>query len=452
MKKIALALILAMIISSALLLTSCMDKIVEVAKTELEFRLNDEGDGYIVTGYNDFKNPKEIVIPSEHEGLPVVAIGYNAFIFRDSLEKVVIPGSVKFIVDGAFKYCSALNTVVLGNGVETIYSGVFDNCHSLEHINIPASVNEISHTAFLGCTKLIIDVDEKNEKYKIVDGNLYQVGDSYRAEDNSSITSEGWVLMRYSPLNKSSSFSIPKEVEKIDEYAFFDYNSIKHIGFEEGTNIQTLNKAFSYIETLESIVIPDSVTTISNYAFSNCTLLKTVTFGENSQLSFIDYCAFEGCRSLTDINIPDSVIEIQSSVFKDCVSLEYIDLPDALEVILHDTFMGCTSLKSIVIPNHVKQIFTNSFSGCTSLESITLPDTLEFIGEGAFRNCSSLESLFIPKKANTIRQYAFYGCDNVTLYFELSYWHSWMNHEMMEEGTPSYWGCTREEAEQKIQK
>lgn len=448
MKKIALSLILVIIICSTLLLTSCMEKIVEVAKTELEFRLNDEGNGYIVTGYNELKNPKEIVIPSEYEDLPVVAIGYQAFMYRDTLKKVVIPNTVKSIGERAFAYCTALNTVVLGSGVESIGEGVFVNCHSLEQIYIPASVKEISYQVFYGCTKLAIDVDEQNEYYIVLDGNLYQVGYSY----NYQMTSNSWTLKRYSPLNESSSFTIPKEVERIEEYAFFECDSLKHISFEEGATIQTFDKAFSDLKTLESIVIPDSVTTISNYAFSNCTLLKTVTFGENSQLGCIDYCAFEGCRSLTNINIPDSVIEIRSGVFKDCVSLEYIDLPDALEEILQDTFMGCTSLKSIVIPNYVKRIFANSFSDCTSLESITLPDTLEYIGEGAFRNCSSLESIFIPQKTHDIGKYAFYGCDKITLYFELGYWHSFMNNKMMEEGTPHYFGCTRDEAEQKIQK
>ena len=74
------------------------------------------------------------------------------------------------------------------------------------------------------------------------------------------------------------------------------------------------------------------------------------------------------------------------------------------------TFEGCSSLTSIDIPSSVTTIGRSAFSGCTSLTSINIPSSVTEIGRGAFEGCSSLTSITFPSSVTTIGDYALEGC------------------------------------------
>lgn len=112
--------------------------------------------------------------------------------------------------------------------------------------------------------------------------------------------------------------------------------------------------------------------------------------------------AFEGCSSLTSINIPDSVTSIYGSAFKGCSSLTSINLPDGVTYIGINTFEGCSSLTSINIPDGVTYIGQWAFGGCIGLTSITIPDSITSIGVRVFCNCTGLTSIKIPDSVTSI--------------------------------------------------
>ncbi|MBQ6554054.1 MAG: leucine-rich repeat protein [Firmicutes bacterium] len=78
--------------------------------------LQDEYDG--LTNYDGLKN---VVIPSELDGLPVKKIGTTAFDKCPTLETVVIPESVTYIGGLAFEYCPSLKSVTIENTRCEIY-------------------------------------------------------------------------------------------------------------------------------------------------------------------------------------------------------------------------------------------------------------------------------------------------------------------------------------------
>ena len=55
----------------------------------------------------------ELFIPANNDGIPVTAIGSNAFFDCVNLTKVVIPDSITSIAGGAFKGCSSLEEITL---------------------------------------------------------------------------------------------------------------------------------------------------------------------------------------------------------------------------------------------------------------------------------------------------------------------------------------------------
>jgi len=84
--------------------------------------------------------------------------------------------------------------------------------------------------------------------------------------------------------------------------------------------------------------------------------------------------------------------------------------PDTTEVIFHPSatrigeyaFDGCKSLERITIPDTVTTIGDYAFYCCHSLRFIQLSTNLEFIGGHAFHGCKSIEAAFLPPTVLTL--------------------------------------------------
>ena len=120
--------------------------------------------------------------------------------------------------------------------------------------------------------------------------------------------------------------------------------------------------------------------------------------------------AFWGCKSLTNINIPNSVTTIGDSAFVGCESLTNINIPNSVPTIGEQAFLGCESLVNINIPNSVTTIGDSAFAFCDSLTNINIPNSVTTIGKFAFSDCDSLVNINIPNSVTTIGEYAFDGC------------------------------------------
>ena len=177
--------------------------------------------------------------------------------------------------------------------------------------------------------------------------------------------------------------------------------------------------AFRWCKSLTSINIPNSVTNIGDEAFC-------------------------GCDSLTIINIPSSVVSMNGNPFscwygdlhneskafiyehqvlfdKDKTTLiayrskekNYI-IPNSVTSIGFGAFYGCNSLTSINIPNSVTNIGDRAFSLCDSLTNINIPNSVTNIGDRAFSLCDSLTNINIPNSVTNIGDFAFCGCGSLT--------------------------------------
>ena len=97
--------------------------------------------------------------------------------------------------------------------------------------------------------------------------------------------------------------------------------------------------------------------------------------------------AFAHCESLTEINIPNSIISIGDWAFRGCFSLTKIVIPDSVTCIGDSAFSFCKSLTEIIIPDSVTYIGDGAFYCCHSLKEIIIPDSVTHIGERAFKGC-----------------------------------------------------------------
>lgn len=122
--------------------------------------------------------------------------------------------------------------------------------------------------------------------------------------------------------------------------------------------------------SITSIEIPNSVTSIGKRAFYECSELITVVLHngvKNTQLQ-----SFAFCTSLKNINFPDSVTTIGAQTFYNCSSLENVILPSGIKIINYLAFNSCVSLSDVTLPASLETIGVNIFSDCSALENVTL--------------------------------------------------------------------------------
>ena len=125
--------------------------------------------------------------------------------------------------------------------------------------------------------------------------------------------------------------------------------------------------AFGYNTKITSVTLPDTITAIAEAAFICCSDLESINFP--ASLTSIGDGAFQYCTALAEIEFDE-----------DC----------AVSEITWTCFQGCSSLTEVVLPESVTSVYYYAFADCTSLVSITIPESVTEIAAYAFENDSSL--------------------------------------------------------------
>ncbi len=120
-------------------------------------------------------------------------------------------------------------------------------------------------------------------------------------------------------------------------------------------------------------------------------------YGELKSYWIWDY---EGTAS--NVIIPSTyngkpVTRIGTNVFKNNKNITNVTIPNSIVEIDGEAFSGCTGLTGITIPEGVKTIEYGVFSGCTGLVSITIPESVESMGSDVFKDCPKLTSVILPQ-------------------------------------------------------
>ena len=215
MKKSAMVMLLVLLVTDHIF-----------GQTGLGFHTEENSGLVTITGYTG--NETNLTIPPTANGMPIVAIGNEAFRGKQ-LASVTIPDSVTSIGERAFSE------------------------NRLTSVTIPDSVTSIGNSAFSG-----------NQLASVTIGN--------------SVTSIGISAFQG---NRLTSVTIPDSVTSIGNVAF-NHNQLTSVTIGNGvTSIG--NWAFSGEQhQLTSVTIPNSVTSIGTYAFG--TLLTSITIGANVEI------------------------------------------------------------------------------------------------------------------------------------------------------------------------
>ncbi|MEG0546811.1 MAG: leucine-rich repeat protein, partial [Oscillospiraceae bacterium] len=200
------------------------------------------------------------------------------------------------------------------------------------------------------------------------------------------------------------------------------------INIKAGT-VSITDDAFSGCTGLKNVTIPDSVTYIGKGAFEGTSFYNSLPDGEvylgkvfykykgtmpqNTEItiksgiiSITDY-AFDHCKGLKSVIIPNSVTSIGNYAFDTCTSLTSVIIPDSVTSIGNCAFQVCTGLKSVIIGNSVTSIGWGAFQVCTGLKGVIIPNSVTRIGTFAFWDCTGLKGVTIPDSVTSIGSMAF---------------------------------------------
>ena len=307
-----------------------------------------------------------ITIPSS-----VTSIGGDAFYVCRRLESVVISHGVTSIGESAFSGCDSLTSVVIPGSVTSIGNWAFNSCTALTSVTIPSSVTSIGKGAFQCCYALTS---------LVIQGGVKTIGES-----------------AFASCNALTSITIPTSVTKIGYQAFSWINSasVSYGGTIAQWNAMDRDSYWCEGSYIEKYVCTDGTLSQDGILLPSQTD-NLLAFTTNSDGT----CIITGIGTCTDTDlvIPSMmggyrVTGIRYDAFQDCKNLTSVIIPDTVKSIGYDAFWGCNNLKTVNIPSGVTSIESWTFGYCSSLESMVIPVSVTSIGHAAFYDCVSLTSI-----------------------------------------------------------
>lgn len=320
------------------------------------------------------------------------------------MEKLVLPDSLLYIGDRAFRGNESLHTVILGGRTKSIGAYAFASCTNLEKIEIPSSVQHIGSYAFLYTAFGNHLVNDYTGFVTLGDGVLV----AYNGKEKDIVVPEGITSITGAFFNTPvESVTLPSTLRIVGDYAFCQATALKNVYFSKFSSPDEIgDHAFEGCKALQTIALPDSVTKIGNDAFANCTSLERIVLPNGVQS--IGSSAFFDCDKLTDLHFPAGLKSIGSRAFNGCASLTGIQLPDSVYSIGNYAFYNCKQLTTVRFPAGLTEISSGLFSSCSQLQAVTLPDTVQKIGANAFWGCTELEQITLSRHLQDIGLDAFY--------------------------------------------
>ena len=383
----------------------------ETTVDDYTFNYYENRKGYMIEDYRGKLD--SIILPSEYQGQPIVAIGPYAFATR-KMRTVVLSDSILRLEDYAFLNSEVENLVVTehldsfsskafdGSGVKTYEKDSVVYLPTMEAMyGYAIRFNQKSRSITLpdGCVGLIDGATD----------NLWKPGTNVSDRECINLTLPSSIhVVHY---NQGIYCSFADSVKSLT-LNYFNVNGFKvgynksitslHIGFRD-TGIG--DNYFSHWSALETVTFDEGCTSIGSYAFWECKKLKEVILPDSCERVKND--AFRGCSALKTLRIPNVIyplVEAFTSLDNKWGSddtnyygIKKIiaggNIPELGLSMYSDYSHYFYLLKEIVIEEGCQTIGARAFRMDRDLETITLPKSLKSIGESAFQNTLSLKKI-----------------------------------------------------------
>lgn len=225
-------------------------------------------------------------------------------------------------------------------------------------------------------------------------------------------------------INIPSSVQIIQSKNANDGCAFYQCVSLERVTFGENSVLTEIqSEAFNGCTSLKEITLPDSLLTLGSYAFYG-TVLVNSPFTRNSKCQSIGKGCFERILTLKSFIIPNGIVELDALTFlSSSTNLEFVGFGNnpSLRVIKKNCFNGRSiqngqAFSKLVIetlPDCVTTVEDYAFMYTAIVDSPFSPTSkCTSIGHQAFAECTSLKEVFVPKDATFVTDLSNYGASN----------------------------------------
>ena len=448
--------------------------------------------------FSNLSGLKTIIIPSTVKRIAMNAFAYNstleqvimqerekedgtiegveyigAYAFQDceNLKTVQMANSVKEIGSLAFYLCEKLQNITLSDNIKVLKYHTFSDCTSLTKIELPKNLEEIEARAFYKCNLKEITLPKNLEKMendvfgqnknlsiiKIAEGNEIFEFDETRGmliQKNNELKEKDIVFMTDNALKSNTTLDVPEGVTGIEVILdLYNIQTVKLPSSLKNIDADSLPKSVSKIELDPNnntyVVEGDCLYTKDKKKLIICYIKDEIIEKTDlaEELEIITKKAFKQATNLKNIELPDSVLSVESYAFTGFnTKIESIVLGEKVEYIdplfqeinyssqvsissnnpnysIENNVLynkDKTELKAVLynisgkytVNSNVTKIGNNAFYNQHGMTEVELPNKLIEIGY-SFKNCNGLEKIEIPSSVTSIHTYCFSNSSNL---------------------------------------
>jgi uncharacterized repeat protein (TIGR02543 family) len=271
------------------------------------------GAGYRIAGLT---GPATVlVIPTDHDGLPIMEIGDAAFKDCDFLsESITIPDGVVSIGANAFAGCYGFSgDLIIPDSVTTIGDYAFDHCVGLNgRLGLSKNLTALGTGCFAGCLGLTGDLAIP-ESLTIIGSLSFSL--CYGFQGSLSLP-DGVQTIGSGAFSGCSGFTgslnLPSGTADIGNDAFSGCHGFTGALVVPANVTGIAPGAFAYCSGFSGdLVIPDGVSTIHDWAFYGCSGIASITCDSPSPPALVydvGLNPFDGMSALAAIRVPETSV------------------------------------------------------------------------------------------------------------------------------------------------
>lgn len=335
----------------------------------------------------------------------VTKIGSYAFADCENLDMMSLTQKVDTIQEGAFWGCSNIKLVIMPNDLKKLEKDAFPLATSFvwrysknEDEVEDEAIDDAFWTGRTGTmyvpdtdkwNRIIQQLDEKKITWtKRIAVSADNIVYCQMAAEDGSISEEYWANLEYDTVcrfDTEGTITFVGNEEDEDNVEVCIPNEIRKASVKKlilKNNNTILGEICNEYMNLYSVEMEVENSLILEKCFKNLKKLQTVRI--TGQTTFEEGC-FYGCSSLKKLEISGVVRSIGDRAFEGCTSLTQVNIK-AVEIGKR-AFFGCENLKSVELPAYTSKIKQDAFGNCPLLQTIVLPEKLSYVGLGNFTAC-----------------------------------------------------------------